>query len=185
MSNTNSLQNIAQSGYDDLSSLGKIEATIGFIIACVICVILIIIAIYLIYSDNDNDYLHIDGKITNAQCDRNVYTTATKNGTQQSISYNCTLAVSYTIDNKTYTNNVTTNSNSQYATGLSIPLLVSKTNYNNISVAGWRRRTFGFIVSGISIVVFLCSFVSYYLTRKSKVYAAASGVGDIVNIFRH
>ena len=166
----------AESIYSDAATLGKTASYIYFIIAIVIAVILII---YALHINSQPQKPSIRAFIITASC--TAFNTGDKNN---NVNYSCLLNVKYKINEIEYVNNLTTSSNLIYNPNTYIDIEYDPTNPNNINILGMDNATQSKISVGIAVFIVAASGISYYLTQKSNVYAAGTGVNTVVDIFR-
>ena len=171
--------------YDDASSLGKVQSFIGLVIAIIIGLVLIIIGYY--YVSSSNQYIITLGTITAVNCQNIIQNNTTKTTNTNTTNTNtimCILNIEYKDNNTVfYTNNLTVNK-SIYSVGQSIQIEYLKSNPNQIRLPTLSDMTFGYISSGISIVIVLGGLLNYYLSSNYKLYASAQGVKSVYGIFK-
>jgi uncharacterized protein YxeA len=165
--------------YDGSAAIGRTTSAITAIIVTIIAIIVIIIAIYLLV--NPSTYTEaITAKIISVDSSNRVLDGNGKVTSQ----YNYTLHVSYEYQGKEYTNVLYTTSSNVYKNLDTIQIMLSPKNPNQIEApSSPSRKTVAWIMIGISAFVTLISWLGYYLTRKSKAYAALTGVGNVVGLF--
>lgn len=159
--------------YEDTSSFGRITSLIGLIVAIIIAIILFIFAFtYQQTPDNPST----TAIILSSSC-----ATIINN---KNTEYSCILNLKYTINNKEYTNYITTQSNIYYNQNATIDITYEKDNPNKINIKSINNMTLSLISCGIGIVIILGSAINYYLVNRYKFYAAGHGVASTVNLFR-
>lgn len=166
--------------YEDVGWIGKVYANIGLVIAIIISIILLIAGIYMMANNKDAEYMNIVGIITKSECisepPKDINTAATKR---------CRLNVEYNVNNVKYQKELyITGGNTVYLLNEPIELKVNRNNNSDAEVAGMGNFTIGLILIGVSLVILACGYFNYYLTHNSRLYAATSGVNNIVSIFR-
>jgi len=183
------MSDLASTVYDETSSLGKTYATIQIFIGIFICIILCLCGLY-------NEFLPVTTAITNAKilkitnnnglCDRNIAaSTNAENVKSESITYNCNLQVTYTVNNQTYTNNISLQNSTPYTVGQTIQLSYNLNDPNIITSPQPDNKTMGSISIIIGILILSSCAVNYYLATQSKLYAATEGVGTSISLLKN
>ena len=162
--------------YSDAATLGKTSSYIYFIIAIVIAVILII---YALYINSQQQKPSVSAFIITASC-----TTFNNGNRNNNISYSCLLNVKYKVNEIEYVNNLTTSSNLIYNPNTYIDIEYDPANPNNINIKGMDNATQSKISVGIAVFIVAASGISYYLSQKSNVFAAATGAKNVASIFQ-
>lgn len=166
----------AESIYSDAATLGKTASYIYFIIGIVVAVILVICAIHV---NSQPQKPSVRAFIITASC-----TTFNTGDRNNNVNYSCLLNVKYKVNEIEYVNNLTTTSNNVYNPNSYIDIEYDPANPNNINVKGMDNATQSKISIGIAVFIVAATGISYYLSQKSTVYAAGTGVGTVVDIFR-
>jgi len=184
------MSDIVSEVYDQSSNLGKTYATIQLMVGICIFVILCIGGLYFEFKPNTS--ANIDAKIVKViSCDRNVNNNInSKNNTSsESVNYNCNLQVSYTVKDQPYNNNVSLSKSTPYLVGETVSISYNLNDPNNISGPQGDNQTMGSISIVIAILILSSCGVNYYLSTRSKLYAATQGVATSANIlssvFKH
>lgn len=167
--------------YSDAAEFGKVYSSIALVIASVICVIMIIVGI-VILNINDPHTDMVNAIITNSMCNDSYEPTVNRN------VRNCNLYLSYNYKGKNYSNiNYTVNNtNYMYFTGQNFTIYVNPNNPTDISnLSKTQERYMGYAFIGIGIFILLISIFHWWLTRRSKFFAAAEGTGAGIQIFRN
>jgi len=159
--------------YENTSSLGRIISLISLIIGIIIAIVLFICAFT---YQSTPDKPSTTATILSASC----ATIINNNKTE----YSCILNLKYTINNKEYTNYITTQSNIYYNQNATIDITYEIDNPNKIYIKSLDNMTISLISCGIGIVIILGSVINYYLTHNYKFYAAGQGVASTVNLFK-
>ena len=171
--------------YDDTAKFGLVMALIGAIVATIIGVLFIVIGIYFVTK-------------------KLVYTATTTNGTAiTSVSgstksdgvTNCNVDYTYTVGGKTYTKqnqsisdealcNYGSNCSDQDSCNITgFTVWYDPTTPNNSQLNSDGTHVLGWIGIVFGLFLLIVGWVSYYLKRKYKAYAAIGGVGSAVRIF--
>jgi hypothetical protein len=98
--------------------------------------------------------------------------------------YRCNLQVSYTINNITYTNNITLDNSRKYNLNESVEISYQKDNPNNIGLSQPNNKTVGSISMLIGSLLLSSCACNYYMATNSNLYAAGSGVATSANIIK-
>ena len=160
---------LASEIYEDTSSLGRV---ISLIVGIIIAIILFICAFsYQQTPDNPST----TATILSASC-----ATIINN---KNTEYSCILNLKYTINNKEYTNYITTQSNIYYNQNATIDITYEIDNPNKINIKPLDNMTISLISCGVGIVIILGSAINYYLTYHYKFYAASQAVASSVKLF--
>ena len=162
----NSPSSIANNVYETNADVGKTVGFFNVIVSTIICGLFFLVGLYLIFFTSPKRTSTTTGKITNASC--------TFQGGKSS-SYNCNLTISYILGSSTKTTNTSTNSSTRYTVGQSIKLYYDPQNETNIDITSDNYHVIGGIISGISLIVIIISWLWYYALTKSKVLAAIEG----------
>jgi len=161
--------NIANNVYDGAAAFGRFMALISLIISCIVGTIMIVIGIVLLFKKNK--YTDVaTGKITMASCN-------TVNNTTS-----CSISADYNVDNKTY--KITAPVNGKYYNLDDNIDIYYDPNEPGASRVG---KPFSFMWIGIIMIVIALFIIGgaalyYYIVTQFKFVAAATGVGDVINI---
>jgi hypothetical protein len=164
---------LASEIYEDTSSLGRVISLISLIVGIIIAIILFIFAFG---YQSTPDKPSTKATILSSSC----ATIINNNNTE----YSCILNLKYTIDNKEFTNYITTQSNIYYNQNAQIDISYELDNPNKIYIKSLDNMTISLISCGIGVVIILASAINYYLTYRYKFYAAGQGVASTVRLFR-
>jgi ATP-dependent Zn protease len=167
--------------YSDAAEFGKVYTTISLVIASVLCIIMIIIGI-VVLNINDPHTDMVNAIITNSMCNDSYDPTTNRN------IRNCNLYLSYNYKGKNYGNiNYTiNNTTTMYFTGQNFTIYINPNDPNDISnLSKTQEKYMGFALIGMGIFILLIAIFHWWLTRKSKFFAAAEGTGAGISIFRH
>jgi uncharacterized protein (UPF0333 family) len=102
--------------YSGASNVGQIKTSIGLVLGIIFLIICLIVGIYLIFFDKNKHTQNVIATITDLSCFNN----------------NCTLNVSYTFNNKSY-NEIITTTGTNYVKNQSITLYIDPSNPSDIS----------------------------------------------------
>ena len=155
--------------YSGLASFGEIKALIILIIGGLLALGLLGGGIYFISTAKKSE--KITATITDAVC-----------GYPIRGKYKCNINYKYTVNGVTYDGKLPTYSTSYpLKNGDSIDIYYEKDNPSVSDNQDKKQTGIAMIVVGIIIVLFLGA--NYYFTRKSKGYAAFTGVGSLFSGF--
>jgi hypothetical protein len=178
--------------YSDAAELGKVYTSIWLVIAFIIAVILFISGIYRLYHTS-NHIDQISATIKNISCNNSVnYADPNKNYNQNN-SRDCYVTLQYnykekdyTIPNFPYTYRFQSENNPNTLIGSNIIVYVNPSNPTDISEDSKRsERNTAFFIIGAGVVVLLIAAFNWWLTRRSKFFAAFEGVGAGISVFRN
>jgi hypothetical protein len=98
--------------------------------------------------------------------------------------YNCIITVEYTVDNKSYVNNIITNTNIDYINYnvKTLEISYNSKNPNEINLPKISNKIIGLIFLVIAIIVLGASYYSYYLAQNSSIVAASQGINSLTSI---
>ena len=146
--------------YTGLAEFGRIRMTIGLVFAVIICTALIVLGFYDIFLDP------VQLVATIASQDKNTYSIEyVYNG----VTYKSTLIIDNPVS-KTVT--IWINPTNPHLCSISRDEVVQK------------DRALGWQLVGIGAFVLIISSLFYYLTIKSKAFAAFEGASGVINVFR-
>ena len=155
----------------ELNELAQLEVTkskIMLVISSIVSSILFMVGVYLVFKKNN--YKQTLGKVLSVNSCSNTQTV------------NCSVSVSYTVNNQSYSNNVNLNLSPKVDDMVSIEYDVS--NPVNIRNPQMKLIYLGLILIGIALFFIGISYYNYYMTSRSKLYATTTGVADISNLVK-
>jgi multisubunit Na+/H+ antiporter MnhC subunit len=156
------------SGLNELAQLEVTKTKIMLVISSIVSSILFMIGVYLVFKKNN--YKQTLGKVLSVN---SCYNT-------QPIS--CLIGVSYDVNNQSYSNNVNLNLSPKVGDMVSIEYDVS--NPINIRNPQMKLIYLGFILIGIALFFVGISYYNYYMSSRSRIYAATTGAIDVSNLVR-
>ena len=166
--------------YTGLATYGLFRALIGAIIGSCIGLLFIFAGVMQLFATPPtmvNATITSINSSTTSACQPTTQTV----GNKSSITYNCTLGVSFTYSGQTYNVLVQYNGTTNYVIGQVIPVYFT-TDPNNVSLSGIKPSDGWFlIIIGIGIIVFACAM--YYAARKWKAIAAIEGGEYLLNSY--
>ena len=173
-------KNLGEEIYSDTASFGRIMAIVGAVIATIIGIGMIIGGIIALHHITSLT-AQIQGEVINKN-----FSPCSATAENNIVKYNCILNVKYTVNGKDYTQTLTTtNSNLNYNTGDSILIYYDPKNPSNSGLTSDTTKTLGYILLIAAPFVILLPWVWVYITKKSKIAAAAGGVATIFDMFRN
>lgn len=153
--------------YNGAAAYGMFMALIGLIFGSVIAIIFIIVGV--IFLKKTNIYTEkTKGVIREISCE------------PRGKTVECIANVEYIHQNKKYSNTFTL-SGRYWNLNDVMDVKYNPDDPSDSSINMLGNKTIGGIFLGIGIFTFLCSWLSYYVTRRFKFAAAASGVGSAYN----
>jgi hypothetical protein len=123
------------------------------------------------------------GTVTNVKsCKQQV----TSNDNQTNVNYLCTLTVSYTVNNKKYTNgNISTDGETIYKVGDTLTLQYDPNNPKDSRSKRMTRKQTGTALLIIGVIIMAISWFWVWVTQKYKAAAAFAGAGAGFNMARN
>jgi len=170
------MSGIVSNVYSDSQQFGIFTAFAGAIFATVISVIIIIFGISLILKKEEYTNIVL-ANILSSKCSANIL--------NQKVSYDCLLNLQYTIDKKSYTNNLLlTGKSINYDLLKQVQIKYEKENPNKIELATTmtdKSKGITMIVAALIILGF--SWFAYFLVKKFKFLAAVEGFENARKLF--
>jgi hypothetical protein len=162
--------------YNTTSEIGKTTTTIQFYIA--LCLGLILACCGSYFVSQKSTMVNGTATIASATCNQ---VTKVTNG-KSSISYSCTLSISYVVDGKTYTSNIVADNSTPYMVGTTIDISYDPKNPSNVTLRQMSGTMMGSISCCIGITIVCAASLNYYFASKSKAYAAYQGASSIARL---
>ena len=167
--------------YDGSAAIGRTTSAIGAVFITIVAIIMIVIAIYILL--HPSVYTQ-SATATITSVDSSTPVLDPKG--QPTSQSNYSLHLSYAYQSKTYTNTLTTASSVVYKSNDTIQIMINPTDPSQFELPSEvSGKTTAMILIGISVVATLIAWLRYYLTRKSKAYAAFTGIADVAGLFTH
>ena len=163
---------------DSFSEIGKIQGSVGLVIAVIITVILFIAATYLLLKPEP--FQKTLATITSVNCPSTSKTTTS--GKSNITTYDCKLNVQYVINQVNYTSPLTINSQTDFTNTKTIEILYNPQNPSEIKYESISSKSLASISSVVGVVIIFFAGLQYYLTHKYASYAALTGVGTSASI---
>ena len=168
---------IGQELYTGTADFGRIMAIIGAVIATLIGIGMIIGGIVALHHTTTRT-AQVQGEVTNNN-------PCTPTAVNNVVKYNCIIDVTFTLSAKVYTANfINNNSNINYRKGDAITVYYDPKNPSDNGLLSDNSKIVGWVLLGIAPFIILFAWLWVYITRKSKVAAAAGGVASIFDMFR-
>ena len=169
--------------YSDAASFGQTYSTILLVIAFFIGLIMVGASVALLMQKNQ----HIDrvtATITDSSCDPNISASRTRT-CYVNLQYNYK-GNTYKVPNFSYNyysdNNFNPNPN---LVNSQIVVYVDPNNPTDVSSTSKATdRNMAFVLMGFGVFIVLIAGFRWWLTRQSKFFAAASGAGAGIDLFR-
>ena len=156
---------------DFLGEYGKTMSTISVIGTTIISIILIAIGIYFLVHKSKSTHPTL-ATITNAQCNLN-----------SNKKHNCTLTLSYNINNTKYTNILNTTNTIEYIKGQNIKIYYDNKNPKIISLnnASYNKMIAIFLII-FGLIILIMAWIYFYFAHKSKTFATILGAEDLLRL---
>lgn len=158
--------------YNESANLEIAKSKIMLVISSIIFFILFVVGIYFLFKKSN--YNQTMGKVLSIQ---------SCNSPAPKQSSKCSLVVSYNINNNSYSNNVELNLSPKVGDMVSIEYDIS--NPNSIRKPEIKPIYLGLILITIAFFVLGVSYYNYYMSSKSKLYAATTGFADASKLFKN
>lgn len=156
-----------------------VRAYIFLIIAVILAVIFTIISIN-IFRKKKVYTQKVSATINTSTCNQ-------VNSSNNTIQWQCSMNVTYSVNGTSYTKDIIKTSNVKYNSGSLIDLYVDPTNPGNSSLSK-DSNTIAYILLFVGIGLVGISYLSLYFTKKYRGFATISGgvqaIGDVTRIFR-
>ena len=170
---------IGEDVYDGAATVGKVTSTVYLVCAVVIAILLCISGYFCIFKNDDSEWADSTAVVETATCTKQ--TTVDKESGSTSTTYNCGLTVNYKVGDKLYTGKpMNTNGSTQYVKGSILAINYKISNPEEIKTDSVASSTIGYALSGCAILIILAAGANWYMTKNSKMYAAASGASTVV-----
>jgi hypothetical protein len=163
------MSNLGEEIYSGTADFGKAMSLISAVIGTIISIGLIIGGIYLITKKNVYTG-KTSGKVIEAHC------------SEQNNITTCHIRVSYTVDNKEYI--ISKDTNNWINLGDTVDVEYNPLDPSNAEVQHMNPRLAGIILLSIAVFLLVAGWLSVYLTRRYKAFAAISGVSSGINLLR-
>ena len=160
--------------YDGLAGFGRVESAFYLITGGIFSIILVVIAIYLLFNSNRH-LVSTTGRITQINCIKN---TDSKNN----VTYNCNAHVNYVVGDTDY--NQPINTTKEYTVDNIIEISYNPSKPAIVSEKAMSTDTIAGILLGVAFIIVVFAYIKYYYTQKSKIFAAGTGAGNVINIFK-
>jgi ATP-dependent Zn protease len=149
----------------------------------------ILIGVYLITKKTKYNQT-VDATITTVSCQPNVNTTTTtKDGvatSRQKTTYTCIMDLTYNVNNKEYKTKQTTNgTENPYEINQTLHLYYDQSNPIDVAQVSDDSSVIGWIFVVVSFFILIGLLISWWLSRRYKLYAAAQGTGAVIGVFKN
>ena len=170
------MEKVGKFAYNSTAAYGRFRATTGLMLVFVVSSILMVWGVYNLYKKMTSNI--VLAKITEPNCRLNEVDKMKNSSTIPSITYTCNLDITYKLDS-VYYSTLSYYGNKQYYKGQTIKIAYSKNDIRDIE---WPVSMWIIIIPIVSsIILFALSYSNYYMTNKSKDYAAIKGSFNIIN----
>jgi hypothetical protein len=160
--------------YDASAAIGRAFSMIEAIVITIIALILIVIAIYMLPSDTQQETATVTS-VNSCTPVLNSY------GHPTSI-YNCSLQISYSYKGTNYVTPFST-TGIAYNVNDTIQIGINPKNPKQFELASQvPGKVVPMVLIGISVFATAMVWLFYYLTNKSKLYAAITGISDVAAV---
>lgn len=160
-------QQLLNSGIQGAAIMGRTYALIGSIIIIIISILLIIGGIAILMNPYKNK---ISATITSANCVQDVSTS----------NYNCSIGISYIVNNITYTSNKTYISSEKINQGDLIDIYYNSKNVNDFKFSK-PSNLLGILLLVIGFLIILFSLIYLFFIMKYKALATISGLKRVIS----
>jgi hypothetical protein len=171
-----SSKGLADTVYDDASYLGTFQFIKNIIVGGIFSIIFLILGLYFLLRKKIytmSTVATINRTLNQKNC--NFYV-KNNNNTSQGF-YNCTLQLSYVVNNKTYESIANIDSNINYDNLNTIKIYYNPNNPEDLSISGDPPKWLGILFLVIALIIIAYCIFSYFIMKKSKFARAAAGVG--------
>jgi uncharacterized membrane protein len=155
---------IGEALYSGSASVGTITTTISLIMGIIIAIIMIIIGVIIVKKRLKS----VSGTATSDS----ICSTVEKDT-------NCSTEVTYTVAGKTYTSQPIDTGTAKFNNGEKVTVYYSASTPDK-PVINPVPVTMGWMLIVFAILIILVVSLNYYFARKSKAYAAVTGVNAIL-----
>lgn len=166
--------NLGEEIYSGAAGYGKISAIISAIIATFISICMVIGGIYVI--KNRSKMKSVDGDI-NGNSDCKVITS------NNNVSTVCSTFVTYTVNGTVYDKILTQTGSTSYIDKQKVIIWYNPETPNKPDMEPTGVGV-GYLIIILAIIICIGAWAWVYITRISKFAAAASGVSDVLNMFK-
>ena len=182
-------QSIPSELYGDAAQLGQVWTTVRLFFGGFFVILAFLIGVYLIRKKTKYSQT-VDATIKTVSCQPNVNTTSTtKDGTTtstQKTTYTCIMDLTYDVNNKEYKTKQTTNgTENPYEINQTLRLYYDPSNPNDVAQLSDESSTIGWIIVIVSLFILIGLLISWWLSRRYKLYAAAEGTGAVIGVFKN
>jgi hypothetical protein len=157
--------------YNGAATVGRIKAYGGVVVATIVGIILIIAGVIVAIQPASKNTVAATGTVS-------AVTSCAAVAGDTPAQYACALQVSYTYSGTGYSEALSITSPTSYAVNDSIAILIDPNTPTSITnTAGISTVLIGVVLIGLALLIMGLSWLTLYLTRKSKAFSALQGVG--------
>lgn len=183
--NVSSKPDLGSSLYEGAADFGILKSKIMYYVAIGLAIVLVLVGIKL-YSTDQSDLVDTSATVLEVLDKQTMtYTDPKTKAITQSFVYSLNIkfvADSVQEEKPEIKKTITYKSNSPIVVGQSVLVTYSKSNPQIVTEPIMRAKTLALILSGIGAIVLIGAGVTYWLSRRSKFFAAAQGVGTLSSI---
>ena len=155
-------ESLGESIYSGAAAFGVFTSFIGMIVALVCGVGLIIWGIFVFQKKNETS-AQTQARVTDVAC-------------QNDASRVCDILISYVVQEQTYQHHLQLPS--IYFVGEEMPVFYNPANPHQVSGAAPNYKVGGGAMMAFGLVIAALGLLQFYIVRRFKFAAAASGLGD-------
>lgn len=182
-------KSVASEVYEGTASFGIFIALIGAIIGSILGIILLVIGIRIISTKTTKTQINatitkING-VGNLLSNENRSQLTPDNSRCPSVSqgmHSCFIEVSYKYLDKEYKKDINYTGDKSYYIGQNINVYIEPSDPNNVQLNSPPSNTTGIILIVVGLLIILGGWIWYWISKKWKVAAAATGASGIWNI---
>jgi hypothetical protein len=164
--------------YDGAATFGRFMATVWLVIGTIIGLVLLGISLYLLLTPPKYSE-HTTAKVIEAKCDR------VSTGDSRGSANNCNMKIEYTVDDKKIVQDHSVfQSSTYYSVGSELKIRYNPDNPEDFTTAV-SRKTVGWILLAIGLVVMVISWVSWWIVTSFKFASASMGAATAYDMVRY
>lgn len=160
--------------YSGTVAYGKVQAIMGAVVGTVVSIVLIITGLVLVkrkakLTDTINAVI-VSDPFCNQYADSSL------------VKFRCNnISLKYTVNNKEYTLNTSTDSTIKYTKGLNVNIYYDPANPSYASMTSDNVKPLGWIFFGFGTLMLVSAWTWVFLTQKYHVAAATGGIASVIN----
>jgi len=169
--------NLGEEIYSDSASFGRIMTYIYSVILTGISLLLIYVGVKILKTPQTYTG-KTSAKVNTVDCTKNIVNSS--NGS--STTYNCSISVTYKVNDVDYTTSLQDASSYEIKTGDSVNIEYNPTNPADSRISQISSKTLGWGAIILGVIILLGTIVHVYLVRRYKFFAAGTGVADVYHL---